>query len=154
MANSVETVDTVTRRQSAALWRTVALVAGDALAFLVFAGVGRRQHGETSGLGAVGYVAWTALPFALGWFAVSPWLGAYRRRLTNGVKRMLGRTELAWVASYPVAVALRLLFVRDALTPAQLATFALVILIANALFLGIWRTAFAFIEGAVSHSRA
>ncbi|HLY32447.1 MAG TPA: DUF3054 domain-containing protein [Ktedonobacterales bacterium] len=123
-------------------WWSVALVAGDALSFLVFAGAGRQQHGETSGLGALGYVAWTAVPFALGWFLVSPWLGAFGRRLFDSPLRMLWRTELAWLCAWPATLILRALIAPDHQMPW---TFAAVILIANAVFLGLWRTAFALI---------
>ncbi len=153
MADSIETATNSAPRQAApaALWRTVGLVAGDAISFLVFASAGRNQHGETSGLGALGQVALTALPFALGWFLVSPWVGAYRRRLTGNVRRMLTRTELAWLASYPVALVLRVVIAPDHQMPW---TFALIILIANAVFLGLWRSAFAFVERLVARSRA
>lgn len=155
MADSVESVDTVEKAAVARVgfpWRTVVLVAGDALSFAIFAGTGRSQHGEASGLGALGQTLVTAAPFALGWFLVSPWVGAYRRKLTDSVPRMLGRTELAWLAAYPVAVILRLIFVRDGITPAQLIAFAMVILLANALFLGVWRAAFAFVERLLARS--
>ncbi len=153
MADSIETATNSSPRQaaSAAPWRTVGLVVGDAISFLVFASAGRNQHGEASGLGALGQVALTALPFALGWFLVSPWVGAYRRRLTDTVRRMLTRTELAWLASYPAALVLRVEIAPDHQMPW---TFALVILIANAAFLGLWRTVFAFVERLVARSRA
>jgi hypothetical protein len=101
-------------------WRIAALVAGDAISFLV-----------------------------------SPWVGAYRRAATTGLRRMLARTELAWLASYPVALILRFVFAPDpSLTPTQIISFALVILFANALFLGVWRAAFALVEGLVAVRRA
>jgi hypothetical protein len=151
---SVERMERGIAARGGFAWRTVALVAGDALCFVVFAGVGRQQHGEASGMGALGQVIVTAAPFALGWFLVSPWVGAYRRKLTDGVTRMLGRTELAWLASYPIALALRLLIVRDGATPAQIAAFAIVILIANAVFLGLWRMAFAWLERLLARAQA
>jgi hypothetical protein len=140
--------DTLTTPQSAPVakaspWRIVALVAGDAIAFLVFAGVGRNTHNEASGLAALGQVALTAAPFALGWFLVSPWLGAYRRAATNTVRRMLTRTELAWLAAYPAALLLRVIFDPQHNMPIS---FAIVILLANAAFLGAWRVAFALVE--------
>jgi len=142
-------------RAATSRWRTVLLVAGDALSFLVFAGVGRNTHGEASGLGALGQVALTALPFALGWFLVSPWVGVYRRAATDGVRRMLTRTELAWLASYPAALILRFTLAHDpSMTMTQAITFAIVILLANALFLGVWRTAFALIERQIATRRA
>lgn len=152
MADSIETAAGAATRRTAGLpWRTVGLVVGDAVSFLVFAGMGRNQHGETSGLGALGQVALTAVPFALGWFLVSPWLGAYRRKLTDTVRRMAVRTELAWLASYPVALILRVLIAPDHQMPW---TFALVILLANAILLGVWRSAFAFVERLAARSRA
>jgi hypothetical protein len=131
-------------------WRTAALVIGDAVSFLIFAGVGRDTHGEATGLAALGQVALTALPFALGWFLVSPWVGAYRRA-TNSVRRMLTRTELAWLASYPAALILRVILAPDHQMPL---TFAIVVLLANALFLGVWRTAFALVERQMASRRA
>jgi len=53
---------------------------------------------------------------------------------------MLRRTELAWLAAWPVALVLRLALSADHTVPIS---FALVILIANAIFLGLWRGAFA-----------
>ncbi len=124
-------------------WRIVALAAGDAASFLLFAAVGRRTHDEASGLSALLQIAETALPFALGWFAISPFAGAFRRGKTTGPWRMLARTELAWLLAWPVALALRWAIAPDHTVPFS---FALVILLANAVFLGLWRTAFALIE--------
>lgn len=150
MANSIETAAETPASRRVAPWRTLGLIAGDAISFLVFAEMGRNQHSETSGLGALGAVAMTALPFALGWFLVSPWVGAYRRSLTTTFPRMLSRTELAWLASYPVALIARVLLAPDHQMPW---TFALVILIANALLLGLWRSVFAVIERWVARLR-
>ncbi len=127
------------------------LVAGDAISFLVFAGAGRRTHNETSGLGALGSIAITALPFALGWFLVSPFAGAFSRALVTRPVRMLARTELAWAASWPVALALRWALSADHQIPVS---FAIVTLVTNAVFLGAWRTAFALIARARRRSAA
>lgn len=124
-------------------WRTTALVVGDAASFLLFAAAGRRTHAESSGIAAIGQVAQTAVPFALGWFAVSPFVGAFRRLTTIGVAPMLRRTEIAWLIAWPVALALRWAVAPDHNVPVS---FAIVILLANALFLGVWRAAFALIE--------
>jgi len=123
--------------------RTLVLIAGDALAFLVFAAIGRKSHGEAAGPGVLGEIVWTALPFALGWFVVAPFLGAFRREGAERPLGMLRRTGLAWVASWPATLLLRWLFVeRPEGYPLQ-ASFAIVILVANAILLGGWRTAFA-----------
>src|SRR5215472_13396248 len=132
----------IARRPSAGLsagW-IVALVAGDLVSFLVFAAVGRRSHDEASGPAAIGQIAWTALPFALGWFLVSPWLGAFRRTLITSPRRILARTELGWLAAWPVALLLRRALSDDHQIPPSFAT---VVLVSNALFLGVWRGLFA-----------
>lgn len=129
-------------------WRVVALAAGDAVSFLLFAAVGRSTHNEASGITALLQIGGTALPFALGWFAVSPFAGAFRRSKTTGPWRMLARTELAWVLAWPVTLVLRWVIAPDHYVPFS---FAIVILLANAVFLGLWRATFALIERWISH---
>jgi len=124
-------------------WRVVALVAGDTASFLLFAAVGRRTHDEASGITALLQIAETAVPFALGWFAIAPFAGAFRRSKTTGLWRMLARTEFAWLLAWPVTLLLRWAIAPDHYVPFS---FALVILLANAVFLGLWRTAFALVE--------
>jgi hypothetical protein len=154
MADTITSPQPTTAPTSVSPWRIAALVAGDALSFLVFAGVGRNTHSEASGLAALGQVALTALPFALGWFLVSPWVGAYRRAATDTVRRMLTRTELAWLAAYPAALILRVIIAPDpSLSITKFITFAIVILLANAVFLGVWRSAFALVAWLVARGR-
>ncbi|HEX3269630.1 MAG TPA: DUF3054 domain-containing protein [Ktedonobacterales bacterium] len=121
--------------------RIAALVVGDLIAFVVFATLGRDTHHEATGLGAIGETLWTALPFMLGWFLVAPWLGAFRRAGTERPLDMLQRTEIAWLASWPVALLLRWALTPDHHLPPL--AFAIVALLANAVILGGWRTAFA-----------
>lgn len=121
--------------------RVAGLVLGDAVSFLVFASVGRASHSEASGLGALGQVATTAAPFALAWFAAAPFIGAYRRGATAAPRAMLGRTWLAWLAAWPVALLLRWVFT----SKVPPLSFAIVALLANALFLSVWRGLFALV---------
>lgn len=125
-------------------WRTIALIVGDAASFLVFSAVGRGSHHEATGLGALGAVVGTALPFALGWFVVAPFVGAFRRSATDSVGKMLRRTELAWLCAWPVAMLARLAVDPQHQIPMP---FPIIVLAFNALFLGVWRGAFALIEG-------
>src|SRR6185437_16071086 len=92
------------------LWWPLALVVGDFLSFLLFAGAGRESHDEASGLGALSQTLLTALPFLLAWFLVSPWLGAFRRERTRTPLAMLKRTELSWLCALPLAFVLRWIF--------------------------------------------
>jgi FlaA1/EpsC-like NDP-sugar epimerase len=117
--------------------RPAALVFGDACSFLVFAAVGRASHNEAAGLDAFWLIAQTAAPFALGWFVVAPFFGVYRRASTSGARKMLLRTALAWVCAWPVGLLLRWLF-KGEVPPVS---FAIVTLIANLVFLGLWRGA-------------
>ena len=120
--------------------RIATLVVGDALAFLVFAAIGRSSHGEAAGLAAIPQIALTAAPFAAAWFIVAPFAGAYRSELTAQPRKMAIRTVLAWILSWPVAIALRGIFVDHAVPPIS---FALITLIFNTFILLIWRWPFA-----------
>jgi Protein of unknown function (DUF3054) len=120
--------------------RIATLVVGDALAFLVFAAIGRGSHGEATGLAAIPQIVLTALPFAAGWFIVAPFAGAYRRELTADPRKMAIRTVLAWVLAWPVAMALRGLFVDHAVPPIS---FAIIALLFNTAILLIWRWPYA-----------
>ena len=121
--------------------RIATLVIGDALAFLIFAAIGRGSHGEATGLAAIPQIALTAAPFAAAWFIVAPFAGAYRRELTAQPRKMAIRTVLAWLLSWPVAMAIRGVFVDHAVPPIS---FALITLIFNTFILLIWRWPYAF----------
>ena len=121
------------------LRRILTLVGGDVLAFLAFAALGRETHGETSGFAALPDIAITAAPFAIGWFLVSPLVGAFRRELMAEPRAMAIRTALAWILSWPIGLALRWLFTGH-FPPLS---FALVTLIFNLGILLIWRWPYA-----------
>ncbi len=59
----------------------IVLIIGDVICFLIFAAVGRNTHGEASGFAAIPQIIITALPFAIGWFLVSPFVGVFRREI-------------------------------------------------------------------------
>ncbi|HEV8190899.1 MAG TPA: DUF3054 domain-containing protein [Ktedonobacterales bacterium] len=124
-------------------WWPWALVAGDLISFLIFTIAGRDTHRETAGLDAISQTLSTALPFVLGWFLVAPWLGAFRREKTRTPIAMLKRTELSWLCALPLVLALRWIFAGH-IPPLS---FAIVLALVNALLLGGWRTAFAWIVG-------
>ena len=123
--------------------RIVSLVIGDILVFLIFAAIGRRSHGEASGLSSILQIVLTAAPFAIGWFLVSPWVGAYKRGLEKQPKKMAARTALSWFASWPVGLALRGIFVDHGVPPW---TFALITLVVNMVFLLVWRVPFSLVN--------
>src|SRR5215469_11572572 len=118
----------------------ITLVSGDLLCFLVFAALGNNTHGEVTGLGAIPHIIVTALPFAAGWFLVSPFVGAFRRDIVAQPRTMAIRTAVAWLASWPVTLILRGIFVDHGIPPL---TFAFVVLLFNLLILLVWRWPFA-----------
>ena len=129
---------TATPTRNAGAGRIVLLAIGDAIVFIVFAVIGMRSHKE--GL-TVPSVLITAAPFAIGWFIVSPFIGAFRRNVTSQVGRMSARSALSWLAAWPVGLLLRGL-TRHEVPPL---TFALITLITNAIFLQLWRVPFAWV---------
>jgi hypothetical protein len=64
---------------------------------------------------------------------------------------MLRQTEIAWLCSWPVTLVLRWMFSTDHRVPLS---FAAVILVANAVFLGVWRSIFALVAGRRSSIRS
>lgn len=123
--------------------RIIALVVGDVLCFLIFVSLGAEQHGEGFNLLNT---FWLALPFVAGWLLVSPFIGAFKADIATRPSRMLVRTVLAWLASWPVAMALRWLLVDRASVPAVsltgFLTFALIALAFNLGLLLLWRWPF------------
>jgi hypothetical protein len=135
-AMSANDAKTETRKGLSDGARLPLLIIGDALIFIIFATIGRRSHHEAAGLSSLVQVIITALPFAAGWFIVSPFIGAYRRGLEVRPRAMAGRTALAWLASWPLAMALRGIFVDHAVPPLS---FALITLVSNTILLLVWR---------------
>ncbi len=118
----------------------IILVIGDILCFLIFAALGRNTHGEASGFAAIPQIILTALPFAAGWFLVSPFVGAFRREIVAQPRAMAIRTSLAWLLSWPMAMLLRGIFVDHGVPPL---TFALIVLLFNMALLVVWRSLYA-----------
>jgi len=123
--------------------RVITLVIGDAIVFLVFASIGQNSHGEPLSVPSIIFVA---LPFALGWFLVAPFVGAFRGDIVSEPRRMTNRTIQAWFLSWPVAMALRWLLVDRTHNTSLISflTFALVVLLVNTVILLLWRWPFAF----------
>lgn len=121
------------------------LVFGDIVVFLAFAAIGRGTHNEPTGLAAIPEIIITAVPFAIGWFAVAPFVGAYRSDIVKAPAAMVKRTIRAWALSWPVALALRWFFV-DRLrgtSASAFFTFALVTFLFVLVILLIWRWPYA-----------
>ena len=133
-------------RQKPDVSRIALLALGDALVFVIFAAIGMRNHKESL---TIPSVLVTAAPFAIGWFLVSPFIGAFRNRITARPGKMSLRTLLAWLAAWPVGLLLRGI-TRNEIPPLS---FAIVALITNTIFLQLWRVPFAWFVGRKENTR-
>jgi hypothetical protein len=121
--------------------RVTSLVIGDILCFLIFVSLGSDAHGK--GVNFL-YSLWLSIPFLAAWFIVAPFVGAYRSDVATRPAKMVLRTLLCWVASWPVAMFFRWLLVEH-VTPVSLGSFlsfSAVVLITNFILLVIWRWPF------------
>jgi len=134
--NETSVAEKIGATRNANWQRSAILVAGDIIVFLVFAIIGRRSHSEASNI--FGPVI-TALPFAVAWFLVAPFVGAFKRGLERNTGKFALRTFLAWLAAWPVAMLFRGIFVDKGVPPW---TFALITLISNTILLQVWRVPF------------
>jgi hypothetical protein len=121
------------------------LTIGDVMCFMIFVSIGSNQHGEGFNLL---YSLWLVVPFLLAWFVVSPLLGVFQSAVAKSPGKMVRQTLLAWLCTWPVAMALRWLLVDRIKTPpttwSSFLSFAIVTLIFNTVMLLIWRWPFAF----------
>mmetsp|Transcript_42517 Transcript_42517/g.68381 ORF Transcript_42517/g.68381 Transcript_42517/m.68381 type:complete len:275 (-) Transcript_42517:509-1333(-) len=117
--------------------RNAKLVAGDAAAILLFAAIGRGNHGEGF---AAGEVLATALPFLVGWFAAAPVAGTFGddARGTE-VGAAAAAAAKAWALGIPAGLVLR--SVGKGQLPPQ--PFVIVTMVATGVLLVGWRAGFA-----------
>ncbi len=126
----------IAQRSTGNVARIVNLVVGDILVFLIFAFIGMKSHGEDV---TVPSLLATAAPFAGAWFVISPFIGAYKRKLDDNPGLMVRWTVLAWIASWPLALIIRGL-IEGHVPPIS---FALITLFTNMLLLLLWRWPYA-----------
>lgn len=136
-AESWAGVAAVDRGESGQLVRTALLIGGDAAALLVFAAIGRKNHGEGLQLAETFN---TALPFLVGWAVASGLTGAYSG---NSKDRSIGKAAntaaRAWILAVPVALVLR--SIQRGYIPDK--SFVIVSFIATGVLLIGWRSALA-----------
>jgi hypothetical protein len=126
--------------------QVAALAAGDLVAFNVVTALGLLSHSRLTGLDVLAEVATVAAPFAIGWFLVAPFAGAFRGDVAGQPKRILPRAALAWLIALPIGLLLWSLIRQRPVQPA----FAVVTFITNLIVLLGWRGVFAWL---VAHAR-
>ena len=119
--------------------RIATLATGDLVAFNIVTAIGLLSHGELTGLNALGQVAIIAAPFAIGWFLIAPFAGAFRADIAGQPRRILPRAALAWLIALPIGLLLWSLIRQKPIQPA----FAVVTFITNLIVLLGWRGVFA-----------
>jgi hypothetical protein len=115
--------------------RVAALAAGDLVAFNVVTAIGLLSHSRLTGLDALGEVVTVAAPFAIGWFLVAPFAGAFRADIAGQPRRILPRAALAWLIALPIGLLLWSLIRQKPVQPA----FAVVTFSTNQIKLRGWR---------------
>ena len=111
---------------------------GDLAVFAFFVIAGRAEHGIIQEA-----AFWrTALPFAAVWFALSPWIGAFRSSTLTSARASAWRIPLIWLLCGVIAVVLRVWLTDRAF---QL-TFALVAIGVQAIMLLGWRVALSLVS--------
>ena len=118
---------------------------GDLAVFALFVFAGRAEHGIIQEA-----AFWrTALPFAAVWFALSPWLGAFRTSTLTSARASAWRIPLVWLLCGVIAVVLRVWLTDRTF---QL-TFALVAIGVQAVMLLGWRVALSLLSRKLFASR-
>ena len=110
------------------------VVLGDMSVFLAFVILGKAEHGIT----LVQALVRTALPFAIVWFASSPWLGAYRSSTLYNPRTTAWKIPLIWLLCGLVALLARALLTDRPLVLA----FAIVAIAVQGVLLVSWRGVF------------
>ena len=116
---------------------------GDMAVFLAFVTLGKAEHEIT---------LWqalfrTALPFAVVWFASSPWLGAYRASTLYNPRTTAWKIPLIWLLCGLVALFARALLTNQSL----IMVFALVAIAVQGVLLISWRGVFMIVTHWFSH---
>ena len=122
--------------------RIAMLAAGDLAAFNLVTTIGLASHGELTGLARIAEIAQIATPFAIGWFAVAPFVGAFRQDVASQPRRMLARTAVAWLIALPIGLVLWSVIRQKQVQPA----FAVVTFVTNLIVLFGWRGIYAWLR--------
>jgi Protein of unknown function (DUF3054) len=107
-------------------------VIGDFAAFMLFAALGRGQHGESQGAGEI---LVTGLPFFAAWLVFAAATGKYRIDRGLSMPRVAKSVALTWLMAWPLALALRATIQHRGIPP----SFDIVALLANGVLLSTWR---------------
>lgn len=114
---------------------TVFLILGDLFIFLIFAFLGKVEHGLYINFSSVFF---TALPFILAWFVVGGLLGAFNYEAVKTMQSTVKMTALTWIFAGPLGLLLRGIILQGV----PVFAFVLVTLILVFMLLLVWRICF------------
>ena len=115
---------------------------GDMAVFLAFVTLGKAEHEITLSQALFR----TALPFAVVWFASSPWLGTYRASTLYNPRTAAWKIPLIWLLCGSVALCARALLIDQSL----ILVFAVVAITVQGALLISWRGVFMLVTHWVS----
>jgi len=110
------------------------LALGDVTALVIFASIGRSNHGEGLDIGSA---LSTAFPFIVGWLAVSPFLGSYSRAATASQSQIAIGLAPGWLLGISSGLVIRGALKGDFPPPTP---FIAVSLTATFVLLYLWRS--------------
>lgn len=115
----------------------IILIIGDLLVLLSFVWIGRSSHSLS--MADIGAVLFTALPFIISWFAVTPWFGIYRQGVYQNWRRLVPRLLIAGAIAVLIGVVLRALFLGRPIPGGIMPMFTIITLIYVDIVALIWR---------------
>ncbi len=113
---------------------TAVSLSGDTVLLLIFAAIGRANHGDQEG-GAVLGILGTAAPFLIGWYVAGTLLGVFSPTAFVTTRTSVFRTAKAWLTAGTLGLLLRSALEHH-LTPLP---FVIIALGFNLLTLTAWR---------------
>ena len=116
---------------------TVPIAVGDIVFLLAFLTIGALEHNPADYL-MENPLVWAGIvaPFLIGWIAVAPLVGAYSPGAGESAKSSIPLAVRSWILAAVVGMALR---ASPLFAGGFAATFAIIMLVGGALFLGVWR---------------
>jgi hypothetical protein len=126
-----------TGTKSSARW-PVLLIIGDLVVMFIIVLAGRVSHAFSAADLRGGL--WTAAPFIISWFVVTPWFGLFRPAVSLHWRRLTPRLLLAWcIFGILLAMVLRALFLGRSIPEGIVPVFALVMLATTTVTMLLWR---------------
>ncbi len=120
------------------------LIAGDLVALAIVTLVGFASHGEFS-LAFIGHMAAAFIPLCIGWFLLAPSLGLFDAAVLRAGSE-LWRPAFVMLFAGPFATLLRGIVLASPVQPA----FAVVLSLASALALTLWRLIWLSLRGRIA----